>query len=91
MGMDKSYGLAGAPAARQPQTMPPAQAGADLLEDDDDGVTGVVNVAHQNAEHVGKSVDAQQQKLTEQMQKFQRRLLDSGPINLGKHRPHSKR
>lgn len=88
MGMDKGNGIAGASPALAPR--PPPAAHDDLLEDDDDGVTGVVNVAHQSAEHVSKSVDAQQQKLTEQMQKIQRRLLDSGPINLGKHRPHKR-
>jgi len=73
----------------RPKTMPP-KALHGLLEDDD-GVTGVVNVAHQNADTAGKDVDAQQTKLTKQMQKLQRRLLDSGPIDLRKNRPHSKR
>ena len=64
-------------AAAPPSPRPPAP---DLLEDDEEGVTGVVNVAHQNADTLTKDVDAQREKLTSSMQTLREKLSNSGPL-----------
>jgi len=62
---------------RSPQAPRPLE---ELLEDDEDGVTGVVNVAHQNANALTKDVDAQREKLNSRMHTLREKLSNSGPL-----------
>lgn len=62
----------------KPVIVPPPSAG--LLEDDEESVTGVVNVAHQSAEVRSKDVDAERDKITQRMQTLREKLSNSGPI-----------
>lgn len=75
MHQDYTQDVALAPP-RTPQDLPLEE----LLEDDEESVTGVVNVAHQNADTLTKDVDAQREKLNSRMQTLREKLSNSGPL-----------
>lgn len=53
-----------------------------LMEDDEEGVTGVVHVAHKNAVALAKDVDVERARIAARMEALRDKLSNSGPIAL---------